>query len=234
MSYRTRIERLLLAELTLPGWHPRVADGSCAVFGYAIRHPDGVILFDTGVGTGSSFIEDLYHPRVVPIVEALARHGIDDRDVVAVVNSHLHFDHCGQNAVFHERRVPIYVQAAEREAARAFGYTVPEWAAITEDALRFAHGDEVLVDGVTIIETIGHTPGHQSLMVETAEGRVIVGGKCVYCNDELTSRRVAPDNVHDESFVEAARQSLDRVFGFAPRHILLAHDSKQWSPQTSA
>lgn len=224
----TRIERLLLAEVTFPDWHPRFADGGCPVFGYAIRHPDGVILFDTGVGIGNSFIDDLYHPRVVPVAEALTQHGIDERDVVAVVNSHLHFDHCGQNAVFQRGGVPIYVQAAETEAAQAFGYTVPEWAAIPEDVLRTVRGDEVLADGVTMIETVGHTPGHQSLMVETVDGRVIVAGQCAYAIDELTNRRVAMDNVHDESYVEAGQGSLDRIVGFGARRVALAHDVRQW------
>jgi glyoxylase-like metal-dependent hydrolase (beta-lactamase superfamily II) len=223
------IERLLLAEVTFPDWHPRFADGGCQVFGYAIRHPDGVILFDTGVGTGNSLIDDLYHPRLVPVAEALARHGIDERDVVAVVNSHLHFDHCGQNAAFHGHRVPIYVQAAERDAAQMAGYTVPEWAAIPDDAARVVHGDEVLADGVTLIETVGHTPGHQSLKVETVDGCVIVAGQCAYHRDELTNRRVAADNVHDESFTEAAQQSLARVIGFGPHHVVLAHDAQQWT-----
>ena len=227
-SYTAGVERLLLAEVTFPEWHPRFAEGGCQVFGYAIRHPDRVILFDTGVGTGSSIIDDLYQPRVMPVADALAQHGIDERDVVAVVNSHLHFDHCGQNDVFHQHRVPIYVQAAETEAAQTFGYTVPEWAAITEEALRMVHGDEVLADGVTLVQTVGHTPGHQSLMVETIDGRVIVAGQCAYDTDELTHRRVTIDNVHDESFVEAAQQSLDRTIGFSPRHVVLAHDARQW------
>ena len=229
-SYRTRIERLLLAEITFPDWHPRFGDGGCPVFGYAIRHPDGVILFDTGVGIGNSLIDDLYHPRVVPIAEALTQHGIDEREVVAVVNSHLHFDHCGQNEVFQRRGVPVYVQAGETEAARAFGYTVPEWAAIPDDVLRVVHGDETLADGVTMIETVGHTPGHQSLMVETVDGRVIVAGQCAYNIDELTNRRVAIDNVHDESYVEAGQGSLHRVMGFGAERVVLAHDERHWVP----
>ena len=162
------------------------------------------------------------------MADALAQHGIDERDVVAVVNSHLHFDHCGQNEFFNQRRVPIYVGADETEAAAAFGYTVPEWAAIPEDTLRVVHGDEVLVDGVTVIETIGHTPGHRSLMVETVDGRVIVAGQCAYDIDALTNGRVAMDNVHDESFVEAGQGSLNRILGFGARRVVLAHDERQW------
>jgi len=168
---------MLLAEVRYPDWHPRFNEGGCPVFGYAIRHPDGVILFDTGVGTGNDFIDDLYRPNVVPIARALAGLGIDERDVVAVVNSHLHFDHCGQNGVFCNRDVPIYNQASELELAQTVGYTVPEWVLMPESSVRKVRGDERLADGVMIIETPGHTPGHQSLLVETDEGRIVLAGQ---------------------------------------------------------
>jgi N-acyl homoserine lactone hydrolase len=44
---------------------------------------------------------------------------------VLVINTHLHFDHCGGNRLF--PGVPIYVQRSEREAARRPDYTIPEW-----------------------------------------------------------------------------------------------------------
>src|SRR5258708_323693 len=166
--------------MTFPDWHPRFRDGGSPVFGYVIRHPDGVIVFDTGVGRGNSFIDDLYHPIVIPIARALESLGIDDRDVVAVINSHLHFDHCGQNEVFHQRSVPIYTQAAELVAAESFGYTVPDWAFIPEHSVRRVDGDERVTDGVRIIATPGHTPGHQSVVVETSNGPVVVAGQCAY------------------------------------------------------
>jgi len=78
-----RVQRLALGEVSFPAWHPRVREGGCPVFGYVIRHPDGVILFDTGVGTGNTFIDDLYHPNVISIVTALERVGIDERASVA-------------------------------------------------------------------------------------------------------------------------------------------------------
>ncbi len=212
-----------------PDWHPRFRERGCPVFGYAIHHPDGVILFDTGVGSGNSFIDDLYHPRVRSIVTALAEHGIDDRDVVAVVNSHLHFDHCGQNQEFHRRNVPIYGQASELEIAGTSGYTVPEWASIPDGAVRRVHGDEQLTDGVTIIETPGHTPGHQSLVVETSDGPIVIAGQCVYKTDELETQRVATDNMHDDNLVDAGQESLDRLLALEPRQIVVAHDTRAWS-----
>jgi len=63
-SGRARVERLGLGYVTFPGWHPRAAETGCPVFGFAVVHPDGVIVFDTGVGRGYSFIDDLYAPTV--------------------------------------------------------------------------------------------------------------------------------------------------------------------------
>ncbi len=224
----TRIERLPLGDVTFPDWHPRHTEGGCPVFGYVIRHADGVILFDTGVGTGNALIDELYRPKVVSIADALAQVEIDERDVVAVICSHLHFDHCGQNEVFHRRGIPIYAQAAEIEVARGAGYTVPEWAYIPEPSVRRVRGDERIMDGVRIIETPGHTPGHQSVVVDTAEGPVIVAGQCVFKADELTNHRVAPDNMHDATLLGAGQQSLERVLSFDPRTVVVAHDARAW------
>ena len=230
MTSAIRVERLLLAEVVFPEWHPRFVDGSCPVFAYAVCHPDGVIIFDTGIGSDNSFINDLYKPKVVPIVAALASLRIDERDVVAVVNSHLHFDHCGQNTVFHERGIPTYVQAAEIEVSQEFGYTVPEWATIPEASLRVVRGDEIIAVGVKIIETPGHTPGHQSLVVTTAAGFVVVAGQCVYNARECTVHRVAVDNMHDDEHLSVGQQSLDRVLSVNPRCVAMSHDPTLWSP----
>ena len=55
----------------------------------------------------------------------LAKVGVSPGDITAIVNSHLHFDHCGNNSAF--PGVPIYVQQAELKAAKEPHYTVPEW-----------------------------------------------------------------------------------------------------------
>ena len=226
------VERLPLGAVEFPEWHPRFAEGGCPVFGYVVRHPDGVILFDTGVGIGNEFIDALYRPHVVAIDEALAAIGIDERDVIAVVNSHLHFDHCGQNDVFHRHGIPIYVQAAEAETCRTVEhYTVPEWAAVPEACTRMVRGDEQLADGVRIVETPGHTPGHQSLVVDGVAGRTVVAGQCVYKVAEAGAVAVAADNMHDEHYEEAGQQSLERLLALAPGVLVAAHDTDEWRKQ---
>ncbi len=110
---RTSVTVLPLGVVRLPDWHPRAADGSYVIQGYAIEHPDGVILFDTGVADDHPVINEVYEPTMVPIVDALGAVGIDERDVTAIVDSHLHFDHCGQNRSLPS--VPVYVQQSEYE-----------------------------------------------------------------------------------------------------------------------
>jgi len=115
---------LHLADVTFPDWHP-LHDGTGAVLAFALRHPTGLLLFETGIGTGNQFIDDLYQVQQRAIDAALAAHGHDVNEVRLIVNSHLHFDHCGNNSRF--PGVPIYVQAAEYQATREPYYTVPEW-----------------------------------------------------------------------------------------------------------
>ena len=116
---------LHLADVRFPDWHP-LHGGTGAVLAFVLRHPSGLVLFETGIGTGNQFIDDQYQVQQLDIgAAALVEHGHDINEVRLIVNSHLHFDHCGNNARF--PGVPIYVQAAEYEVFREPYYTVPEW-----------------------------------------------------------------------------------------------------------
>lgn len=98
--------------MVLPDWHPRSADGTCPLFGIAIDHPDGIIVVDTGTRAGHPVIDERYAPEAVPIIDALQGAGIDERDVSAIVNTHSHFDHCGQNHALPQ--APVWVSQAEQ------------------------------------------------------------------------------------------------------------------------
>lgn len=117
------IVQLQLAELSLPESHPRYGE-ACHVFAYALRHPRGIVLVDSGVGTGNALIDKLYRPSSTPLDAALARAELPRSELCALVNTHLHFDHCGGNRLF--PHVPIFVQRAEWEAAHEPYYTVPD------------------------------------------------------------------------------------------------------------
>lgn len=217
------VERLTLAVVeAVPEWHPEHATfAPFPVHAWLVRHPDGPILVDTGVGIGHPLIDKWYQPRVTHLDEALAAVGTDISEVVAVVLSHLHFDHCGQQAAL---GAPVYVQAAEHQAAQADGYTVPEWAAIGEDRLRLVDGDIEILEGIHVLATPGHTPGHQSVLIEAAGERTLLAAQCAFTGAELRSGVPATSNLHDETWAESARQSLRRVLALAPVACHLSHD----------
>jgi N-acyl homoserine lactone hydrolase len=126
------------------------------------------------------------------------------RDVLCVINTHLHFDHCGGNRLF--AGVPIHVQRREREAAREPDYTVPQWVEF-EGATYVEHdGDAEIVPGVRVVPTPGHTPGHQSVLVETEDGLVVVAGDVGYTWKQFD-----------------ASPSGQALLALAPRRVWLAH-----------
>ncbi|HXT52077.1 MAG TPA: MBL fold metallo-hydrolase [Thermoanaerobaculia bacterium] len=91
------------------------------VYVHVIDHPDARVLVDTGMTELHPAVADL-DPRVRPLSEQ----DLDVAGIDIVVNTHLHFDHCGGNHLFAGR--PIYVQRRELDDARSEdGYTIREW-----------------------------------------------------------------------------------------------------------
>jgi N-acyl homoserine lactone hydrolase len=136
------------------------------VFVWTIDHPAGLLLVDTGMIDSRPEIDDMSptpHPENIP------------RDVASVINTHLHFDHCGGNRLF--PGVPIHVQARELADARSLDdYTIREWVDF-DGATYVEHEGEVeLLPGIRLLPAPGHTDGHQVVVVETGEGPVVLGG----------------------------------------------------------
>jgi glyoxylase-like metal-dependent hydrolase (beta-lactamase superfamily II) len=151
------------------------------VSSYLVVHPQGRLLFDTGVHCqsitdpiGRMGEERARRIRIRSqggddVVSQLARAGLHPDDITYIVNSHLHFDHCGGNEFF--PHATFLVQKPEMEAARRPGGVV----SYSPSAIDFDHPlNYQLVDGehdvfgdgkVMLIPTYGHMPGHQSLLV---------------------------------------------------------------------
>ena len=220
-----RIERLDLAVVTLPDWHPEAPNQPTApVYGYVIVHPDGPIVFDTGIGFGNEFIEQVYEPECVRLDEALAAVGIDTSSIVGVVNSHLHFDHCGQNPVLYGTDVSFFVQQPEvDEVERDPFYTDQEWALPPIAQRRLIEGDLEIAEGVTILSTPGHTPGHQSVLIESAAGNVVLAGQAVWELEEFVEERATVSNVFSDAYHDVAIDSIRRIKGFEPEAVFFAH-----------
>ncbi len=160
--------------------------------GYAIVHPQGVVLVDTGFGRafGDGDEGALVSAGRPPMhwvrrstIDALADHAIHPSDVTHVINTHLG-DHSGENAVF--RHAQFVIQAPEVAfAAKKYPHVRDQWefAGVRADYLQ---GEDVeVLAGITCLFTPGHTPGHQSILVaddETSRKTLFVGD-AVYTAD---------------------------------------------------
>jgi glyoxylase-like metal-dependent hydrolase (beta-lactamase superfamily II) len=165
---------LHVADVTYPATHP-LAGQTGPIFAFLIRHPQGLILVDTGIGEGDAWVDDNYLPRARPIKDVIFGKREDADAVELVVNTHLHFDHAGQNSEFPD--TTILIQDAEWEAAQLDDYTVRAWVDFPDANYVHITGDTEIAEGLRVLYTPGHTAGHQSVAVDTDDGLVLIAGQ---------------------------------------------------------
>ena len=165
---------------------------------------DGRVLVDTGLIETTPELEAEWPITLRPWPELAP--------IDAVINTHLHFDHCGGNRRF--VGVPTYVQRAELAAVAEPDYLV-EWVRFDGADYHELDGDADLGDGISVLSTPGHSPGHQCVLVDTEEGVVVLGGDVTYSMDEL---------------VAGGGPNFDRIRALRPRRVYLSHASEPWDP----
>jgi N-acyl homoserine lactone hydrolase len=209
------ISRLHLASL-------QGADGRrWPVHGFVVTHPVGAVLVDTGVGGLQQWLDDW---RVVnrSVADALAELDMSPADIGLVINTHLHFDHCGQNAVF--RHAPCYVQRAELSRAQRESPELYDWFGFMNARFELLDGDAQVLPGLEVIATPGHTAGHQCVLV-----RDDVGGFDLLIGDAAYTPRVYSDPASDRlpagqaADVPAWRGSLHRIQALGPDRVHFCH-----------
>lgn len=211
------------------------------VWAALIRTPEGNILFDSGlhpVHVANPYATFGRPPpdreaealRVVmqpedAIVARLASIGVKPDDVAIVVNSHLHFDHAGNNGAF--PRATFVVQAEHL----AFAKGKPNFPGVYWDIAELHYlpvaGRTRVAHGVEVVPTPGHAPGHQSLVVDLAEtGRVVLAGDAAFTRVNLERGEIpAMDQ-------DAAKESLMLIRSLAAgdlTRIFTSHDADAWA-----
>jgi N-acyl homoserine lactone hydrolase len=230
------LQQIRLAEFELPDFHPE-APGTDTVSGFLVRDGNACILVDTGLGTGSTLIDRLYKPRRIELADALAEVDVSVRQITAIVNTHLHFDHCGNNRLF--PGVPIFVQAAELEAARQPRYTVSEWVDFPGAHYVPVRGAYSLSENLELLATPGHTPGHQSMLIRLQGRTDIIVGQAAYTAAEFElfrqrrnealgpalDRCIESNATWSAEAYVASLAALERV---PPDRAFFSHDQVAW------
>lgn len=182
------------------------------IWSFLAQADDLTILVDTGLEdfiTPDNFSRETGLVEPLLMEQALAGVGLKSNDVDIVINTHLHDDHCGNNAMF--AKANCFIQQKELEACKAphpldYRYE-PDF--IEGLNLCIVAGDKEILPGVELFLTPGHTPGSQTVRISTAYGKVILPGFC--CNKEnfkANGPAVCP-GVHSDAY--QAFDSAQRV-----------------------
>ncbi|KXX59105.1 N-acyl homoserine lactonase family protein [Rhodococcus sp. LB1] len=209
---------------------------------YLIVHPRGQVVFDTGLNplllsdydnyvTANAKNDRTFHfsPQA-QISSRLTTAGFDPDAISFVVNSHLHHDHCGGNALLPNAEVLVQSlewkhavqQPGDRMAYRQVDFD-------TGQPVRLLDGEfDVFGDGsVLCVPTYGHTPGHQSLLVNTDRGRYLLCGDACYLDRTL-------DDFHLPGILADPEQTLDvlhriRAMRDSGTQVMVGHDPESWT-----
>ncbi|HEX2086335.1 MAG TPA: N-acyl homoserine lactonase family protein [Solirubrobacteraceae bacterium] len=209
---RTRVLRTML---------DRTFTEPLPILAWLIEHPEGLIVVDTGesAGVGQKGWFPWWQPyfrlavrfqvqpedEIGPQLRAL---GFDPDDVRTVVLTHLHSDHAG--GIPHFPRSEFVVARGEHamatgRGAQLAGYLpkhLPPWFAPT-----LVDGEHTVAEGVRIVPTPGHTPNHQSVLVEDGDRTLFIAGDVSY-SEELM-RAGAVDGVTQDP--QTAAETVRRV-----------------------
>lgn len=186
----------------------RVGEGQwMPLFVHLIDHPEARILVDTGLTRLHPLVADMDPQIRTSSLDRLAPEGID-----MIVNTHLHYDHCGGNHRY--PGIPIYVQRQEFLDATP-DHTITEWVHAPGVEYYLLDGERQLLPGIRLIPGPGHTRGSQFVVVDSDDGPVVIAGDLAVSSEEL-----------DHPSTEGQR----RVRALDPHQVWLSHQTEPWRP----
>src|SRR5215470_1304441 len=209
---------------------------------YLVRTGDTTVLFDTGLS-----------PRAVPgllrndplakfseadlLVRRLDGIGLEPGDVDVVVLSHLHYDHAGGAFLFPASEIAVqqdeYSYAHYPSGFLATYYYKKNFD-LPGQRWRLLDGDAEIVPGVTVLRSDGHTPGHQSLLVELPEsGPVILAGDCCYWQESI-DKETPPGVVWDPTRAMHSIKRLKTIARLMHGRVFPSHDPVFWASAIQA
>jgi len=143
------------------------------------------VLVETGMGNKLSSRMVKFYGQPAQLLDNLAAGGVAPEDVDIVVNSHLHFDHCGWNTVRDKNgkfvatfpRAKYYAPEGEWQYARhpserdAISYISENYDPLVESGqMTLLKGGEEIVPGISVRTFPGHTASMQAVIVQS-QGR---------------------------------------------------------------
>jgi N-acyl homoserine lactone hydrolase len=200
---------------------------------YLIRMSDGGnVLIDSGLPPDMASVPGWTSlSGEQSVIDHLASLDLRPDDIDAVIATHFDIDHVGWHDAF--RNAEFVVQRAHRDLARSGD---PRYAAgrahWDHPALRYreVEGDIDALPGVTVIETSGHTPSHQSVLVRLQRtGPVLLAIVAVPIRSLFSKDRPGTPMDADETATrDIARKLIDLADREQAALVVFGHDGAQW------
>jgi len=200
-----------------------------------------IVCYLVQTGDGRNILIDSGLPEVMPegetdfengrdVIEQLASIGLKPDDIDTVISTHYDIDHAGRHAAF--TKAQYVVQRAHHLDAATnprFAANRPEWDQPAE-RIRLVDGDTELLPGLELIETSGHVPGHQSVLVRLPKtGPIVLTVDAVPFGAGFT-RDEQDDGSNPNG--EAGRASTIKLIDLVEREqiglVVFGHDQAQW------
>ncbi len=192
-----------------------------------IETPEGNVLIDTGIGDKlkDRFKEIYKMDRDITFVESLNRMGFKPENIDFVINTHLHFDHCGGNTIKKDGKlIPTFpnakyiVQKQEwsdatdsNERTKA-SYLKENFMPVKESGqLMLVDGNYEVLPGIKMIMTNGHTKGHQSVLIESKGEKAIYLGDLIPTASHIKIPYIAAYDLFPLAVVEKKKEILEQA-----------------------
>jgi N-acyl homoserine lactone hydrolase len=166
------------------------------------------------------------------VLEHLAELGLRPDDVSVVICTHFDVDHAGYHDAFAQAEFVVqrthYAVARSGKFARFAGARA-HWD-LPELRYRLIDGDTELLPGLTLLETSGHAPGHQSVLVRLPQtGPVLLAIDAVVLRRLFTlERRMWPTDDNEEELRASTQKLVDLVRSEQIAVVVFGHDGEQW------
>lgn len=206
---------------------------------YLIRHPDGLMVWDTGI---PAFVADKPEGVAIaggkinlfldkPFPQSLKDFGVNPKDIKHLALSHMHADHSGNANVFNQ--ATWYVQEAEFDAAfgplaKKLNFNIKTYNKLADSNTVKLNGyHDVYGDGsVMLIPAPGHTPGHQVALVRLPSGPVVLSGDLWHFESNHQHSRVPGFNYNKAQTLDSIK-AINALVAATGAKLILQHDEHQ-------
>jgi N-acyl homoserine lactone hydrolase len=200
-----------------------------------------IVCYLVQTGDGKNILIDTGLPEIMPegetefengqdVIEQLASIGLKPDDIDTVISTHYDIDHAGRHAAFTKARYVVQrVHHLDAASNPRYADIRSQWDQPME-RIRLVDGDTELLPGLELIETSGHVPGHQSVLVRLPKtGAVLLTIDAVSFGKDFT--RDKQDDGSDPD-AEAIRASTNKLLDLVEREkvglVIFGHDWEQW------